>query len=126
MLIDKKYKRKIASYSNGSAFIITIPKEVKENMNLSTSFVAEMDFDIKKRIIKVFLKKTSSKKEGVIERKIMSINGQLVFTIPLVKAKELNIDDNNIITIDGNIEKKELIINIDGKDISTLNEVELK
>lgn len=125
MIIDKTFRRKILSYAKGSAFIVTVPKEVKKGMNLDTQHVAQMEFNEEKREIYVSFKESASDDEETVERKVMSINEQLAFTIPAKKAKELGIDDNTIVEVDGDIEKKELIIHVNGKDLSGIDEVEI-
>lgn len=122
-MIDKTFRRKVLSYANGSAYIVTIPKEVKEGMTLSTEYVAQMEFKGNNEFVVKF-KETASNQENIIERKVMSINEQLAFTIPTKHAKEMNIDDNTIIEMDGDIDKKEIIVHVNGKDMSEMEEVE--
>ena len=124
MIIDKTYRRKVLSYANGSTYIVTVPKEVKEGMGLDTGFIAQMEFNDEKREITVSFMESASDDEEAVERKVMSINEQLVFTIPAKKAKEYGIDDNTIVELDGDIDKKQLTIQVNGKDMSGINEVE--
>lgn len=130
MIIDKVYRRKVQSYADGSSLVISIPKEVKELMDLTSQYIASMEFkDTEKEIIVTFNEKVSNLTESeennnIIERKLMSINDRLIFTIPIKKAKDYGIDEETIVELDGNVYKKMLIIRINGKDISLIDEVE--
>jgi len=123
ILIDKKFRRKVLTYANSSAYLITIPKEVKEAMALDATHIVEMEFDDSERLITARLKKESSGKEDVVERKVMSINEQLAFTVPAKKAKELDIDEDTIVELDGDVASKILVVHVNGKDMSELDEV---